>query len=194
MPAAGIALFLLLFLIAAALYPGGHQADPTGPGFSLLWNYWSDLLRGAAVNGEPNPAQPIALAGLFALVLSISTFWCLIPALFPDLPQAAHAVRAAGPVGALLTLLVFTPLHDLVIGASALLELSAMLVTLRCAHQRGERTVAASGAATLALAFATLAVWKTDALPGALPVAQKAAALAVFAWVIVASERARNAP
>ncbi len=62
LPLYGIFLFFLLYVVAASLYAGGSQVDKTAKGFSLMHNYWCDLLADKAQNDESNAAQPIAIS------------------------------------------------------------------------------------------------------------------------------------
>jgi len=64
-PIIGILLFTLCYLVAALLYPGGSQANKTSIGFTWINNYWCNLLNDTAMNGQPNPARPMAIAGMF---------------------------------------------------------------------------------------------------------------------------------
>ena len=47
-PIASVALFVGLYFVAAALYPGGTRAEPSRVGFSFADNYWCDVLDGPA--------------------------------------------------------------------------------------------------------------------------------------------------
>ncbi len=45
---------LLALPISILTYTGGTSADPNSPGFSMLYNFFSDLGRTIAYSGEPN--------------------------------------------------------------------------------------------------------------------------------------------
>ncbi|MFN7116301.1 MAG: hypothetical protein ACK4TA_05840, partial [Saprospiraceae bacterium] len=53
-PLVGIVLFLVLYIVAAFYYPGGSNADHSAKGFSIVHNYWCDLLAIGAKNGQIN--------------------------------------------------------------------------------------------------------------------------------------------
>src|SRR5829696_8591889 len=74
-PLAGIMLFVILYIFAAILYPGGSQADKRSIGFSWLNNYWCNLVNEKAINGQVNIAQPLAIFAMFILGLSLAVFW-----------------------------------------------------------------------------------------------------------------------
>ena len=61
-------LFVVLTFIAMFLYPGGTLTDPTTTGYSFCQNFFSDLGRLQARNGQPNPAS----AMLFTTALTLA--------------------------------------------------------------------------------------------------------------------------
>ncbi len=77
----GVFIFIVLYFIAAFLYPGGSTADKASGSFSLLNNYWFDLLSYKAKGGENNISRPIAITAMVVLCLSLSVFWYHLPQL-----------------------------------------------------------------------------------------------------------------
>lgn len=73
-PFTGILLFILLYLLAALLYPGGSQVNSNSKGFSWLNNYWCNLLNYKAINGEYNAGRNAANFGMFILAATLSVF------------------------------------------------------------------------------------------------------------------------
>ncbi|MFT3824495.1 MAG: hypothetical protein QM731_11265 [Chitinophagaceae bacterium] len=123
-------LFVLLYIIAALLYPGGSQFDPQAKGFSVLHNYWCNLLNVQALNGTPNTARPVAIAAMIVLCLSLSLFWYLFPAC-TDLPvYFRKAIRISGTLGMLIAIFLFANLyHDVVINIAGVAALMALIGT-----------------------------------------------------------------
>ena len=78
-PIFGTMLFVMLYIIATLLYPGGSQVDKASVGFSWINNYWCNLLNENAINGQPNPAKPVAMTGMLILCLTLIFFWFLFP-------------------------------------------------------------------------------------------------------------------
>lgn len=66
----GFALSILCLVMASHHYPGGSPKDPNSIGFSWTENYISDMLEYKAVNGDDNPARPLAVAGSVLMGLS----------------------------------------------------------------------------------------------------------------------------
>jgi len=73
-PLFGALLFIIFYIIAITLYPGGSQADISSKGFSWMNNYWCNLLNEKAMNGEYNTARPFAIAGMLLLCISMAAF------------------------------------------------------------------------------------------------------------------------
>jgi len=68
--------FVVLTALAMLVYPGGTASDPTTRGYSFFTNFFSDLGRTQARNGEPNPLAAslffIALSGAGAVLIAFS--------------------------------------------------------------------------------------------------------------------------
>lgn len=107
---AGLALFLAL--VSIFLYPGGHPSNVHSEGFSLLHNYWCNLLDPIAINGENNIGRNYAIgAGLLGSLAIFISMWSLAR-LHLSKPIAHHAAvtgLGSAMVGATL---LFTPWHN----------------------------------------------------------------------------------
>ena len=64
----GCGLFVLLTVIAMTTYPGGTYTDGTTVGYNFFHNFFSDLGRVTAPNGQPNTVSMI----LFFTALTIT--------------------------------------------------------------------------------------------------------------------------
>ena len=67
----GIGIFVILYISAANLYPGGSVVDPNTEGYDWFHNYWCDLMYKNSLNGESNLARPTAISGWGILCISI---------------------------------------------------------------------------------------------------------------------------
>lgn len=129
-PVYGGVLFVLLYITAALLYPGGSQQYPHAKGFSWIHNYWCNLLNYEAINGAHNTARPVAIAAMIVLCISLAAFWYYFPAC-TDLPAwFRKAIRISGVAGMAIALLLFANLyHDAVINIAGIAALVALLGT-----------------------------------------------------------------
>lgn len=114
-PILGTGIFLLLYIIATLLYPGGSQVDKNSIGFSWINNYWCNLLNKNAINGQFNPAKPVALTGMFILCLTLTFFWFI----FSKLVNVGKFLKLVIPISGALAMIVafflFTGInHDII--------------------------------------------------------------------------------
>ena len=130
LPVWGTLLYIILYLIAAGLYPGGSDIDKTSRGFSWLHNYWCELMASVAQNGEANRARVIAITAMFVLAISLGLFWYYVPLLFSGNRKGSLIMRYCG-IGSMMALpLFFTGNHDLTINIAGVLGCTAIIILL----------------------------------------------------------------
>jgi hypothetical protein len=119
-PIFGNFLFIILYIIAALLYPGGSLADKTSIGYNWTENYWCNLLYDKAINGQANTAKPVAVAAMLVLCISLSVFWIVFPALSQLKIYHRLIIQIAGTVSMITAFLLLTNIdHDLSINISS---------------------------------------------------------------------------
>ena len=76
-----LGVFVIAMTAACLSYPGGSWTLPSAEGFSLLRNFWCDLLRARAINGGDNAAgKQLAIVAFAALGLALWPFWWIAAA------------------------------------------------------------------------------------------------------------------
>lgn len=111
----GTLLFVLLYFISTLYYPGGSQIDKKSSGFSWVNNYWCNLLNETAINGQANPAKPIALIGMFVLCLTLSFFWFIFPRQISISKNLRLVIQVSGMLAMTVASFLFTNInHDLI--------------------------------------------------------------------------------
>jgi hypothetical protein len=121
----GIFLFILCFLIAVYLYPGGSIENSEAIGFCWNSNFWCDLIRPIAKNGLENVASPFGLASLISLCGACILIFMRIDSLF-SIVRYKKTMKSLGLFSILSASAVFTPLHHVAIilsGASGVIPL-----------------------------------------------------------------------
>jgi hypothetical protein len=114
-PVIGIAIFVILYLLATRYYPGGSQADRTSVGFSWANNYWCNLLDKKAINGSENISRPIAMMGMLVLLLSLSVFFYVVP-YYSEINDRLKRMTIFSGITCVATVLFLeTGYHDLVL-------------------------------------------------------------------------------
>jgi hypothetical protein len=183
-PAVSAGGFACLYVVSACLYPGGTRRDATRVGFSVIDNYWCDLVQATTYGGRRNPGQPVALAAMVVLCAGLSALWWTVPTLFRHAPWRCRIVRSAGLASAVLTPMVGTARHDLVVDAAGLFGVVAFVATMSATPSGGGRASMVLSGSTLLLALATFGVWQTGVGLGLLPLVQKAAFGAFLVWIV----------
>lgn len=131
LPIFGTILFVILYITATFYYPGGSQIDKNSKGFSLLNNYWCNLLNETAINGSLNPAKPIALAGLIILCLTLAIFWIMFPKHINQGKAINFSIQISGLLSMAIAFLLFTNIdHDLVTNLASFFGILATIGTL----------------------------------------------------------------
>lgn len=175
LPLLGISLFLLLFLLAASLYPGGSDNDRISKGFSLINNYWCDLMGKWAKNGMPNPAQPIAITAWIILCFSLCLFWVFLPRLFLYTNINHKIIQFAGVCSSLTGLFIFTEAHDRIINISAFFGAIAMIAMVLELKTGKLYDLFGLGVLCFVLALINYIMFATNLLVAKMPVIQKIA-------------------
>jgi hypothetical protein len=129
-PLAGIAAFVVLYIIAAHYYPGGSDLYPKQAGFDWTYNYWCDLLAATSKNGNHNPGRIFSLTGTIFLFLSLAVFWYHLPVFFHERKLNTFLIRYTGTLAMFLLIFMFTRFHDDVISLAGIISAIPMSATL----------------------------------------------------------------
>ena len=182
-PFIGSLLFVILYIIAALLYPGGSGADKAAIGYNWTNNYWCNLLSEKAINGQTNTARPVAITAMFILGLSLSTFWILFPALSQLKKYHKLLIQFAGTACMLTSFLLLTSIdHDLTINTSSAFGLIAMFGTLIALYQLKWKWLFAVGLFNLLLVALNNYLYHSNEMMY-LPVVQKISFLSFLGWI-----------
>jgi hypothetical protein len=173
LPLVGSFLFLVLYAIAAHLYPGGSQADADAKGFSWLHNYWCNLLAEKAINGQANGGQFYGYASLAVLLVTLSVFWAVAATQLKFTGRNKIVLLACGAASMLLLPFLPTTLHDEVINCAAFLGLVAMGLIYARIYKNGWHGLFAFGLCNLLLVGLNNYVYYSPSLLQYLPVVQK---------------------
>jgi len=181
-PLIGSFLFIILYIIAALLYPGGSGANKTAIGYSWTNNYWCNLLSEKAINGQINTARPVAVTAMFILGLSLSSFWIQFPTLIQLKRYYKLLIQLAGTVSMLTSFLLLTSIdHDLVVNTSSAFGLIAMIGTLIALYQLKWKWLFAIGFFDLLLIALNNYLYHSNEMIY-LPVVQKISFLFFLSW------------
>jgi hypothetical protein len=187
LPVWGILLFMLLYVVAALLYPGGSDADKTTTGFSWQNNYWCELMASYAQNGKPNTARPVAILAMIVLAVSLIIFWNNIAGLFAYPKSSSRVTQYCGTGSMLVLPFLFTGLHDPVINIAGLLGCIAIISLLTNLYKHKMHLPFYMGIFCLLLCGINNYVYYSKDLLHSLPVIQKISFLIFLLWFILLS-------
>jgi hypothetical protein len=181
-PITGSFLFIILYVIAALLYPGGSGTDKTTIGYSWTDNYWCNLLNEKAINGQTNEARPVAITAMFILGLTLSAFWILFPVIAKLKKYHRLLIQIAGIVGMMASFLLLTRIdHDIAINTSSAFGLIAMLGTMIALYQLKWKGLFTLGLFDLLLTALNNYLYHTEQMMY-LPIIQKITFLSFIIW------------
>lgn len=130
LPTVGILFFLIFYIYASTLYPGGSQFNRNSDSFSWWGNYWCDLLRKKAYNGMPNISRPFAIASTFSLCFGVGIFYYLFPSHFMMRKFWRRVVKLLGVTSMIFAFFLFTDKHDIMLSIAGVLGIIALIGTL----------------------------------------------------------------
>jgi membrane-associated HD superfamily phosphohydrolase len=116
---------MLLFTIAVLVYPGGTYEDKNAEGFNWTKNYISNLFEATALNGSENSSRTWAYFGVFFYSITCAVFFVNMSRKIPD-KGSANVIKYMGILTMPVTLLIATPLHNLMLNISNLLFWTCM--------------------------------------------------------------------
>ncbi|MBO6606116.1 hypothetical protein [Psychroserpens sp.] len=133
LPTFGILIFVLLYIYAAAIYPGGSPADPNSIGFDWFQNLWCNLMEEKAINGQDNPARTVSLFAIVVLGLSMTIFFFLFAKYFEKHTIWKRVIVITGVLSMVSAAFIFTSYHDImttILSLSGLIGISSILRAL----------------------------------------------------------------
>ena len=182
-PVVGTVVFVILYIVAALLYPGGSQADKAAKGFSWLHNYWCNLLNDNAINGELNPAKPVAMAGMYALCITLSFFWLFFPLYVSIGKIAKRTIQVSGVLAMVIALFLFTSLHDVVTNLASGFGVVAVTGVFIALYKNKRYILFGFGIFNLLLVALNNYVYYTAGMLVYLPVVQKISFASFLIWI-----------
>jgi hypothetical protein len=182
-PLVGTIVFILLYLIATLLYPGGSQHDRNAEGFSWTHNYWCNLLNEKAINGKSNPARPVALLAMFVLGTSLVIFWMLFAGFAGFGNRAKTAISLSAVSAMVFGMFIFTSHHDIFVNAAVLCTLVALAATFIGLYRKKWYKLFYSGLLNIILIVINNILYYTPGLIRYLPVVQKITFLFFLVWI-----------
>lgn len=193
-PAAGSVVFLLLYFVSAALYPGGSQHSKADAGFSWQHNYWCNLLNADGLNGHPNPGQSFAIAGMVVLAVSLLWFWVISAIYFYSSKFLRSVFVGCGILSVLLLTQLSSLYHDEIISVASFFGLLATGSVFAGLYRKRWRLLFWFGVFNLFLVGVNNYLYYTEGMMVHLPLIQKFTFLSWLLWICFVSTRIYQQP
>ena len=184
LPLIGMLLFILCYLIAALVYPGGNWSDYQQPGFSIRNNYLCDLLDYKALNGEINPARHWSRAALWSLCIGLGTLWYYLPGLFTSKKYPVFLMWISGLLAFFSVVFLYSGTHDFTLRLTGVLGSIAFISCLINLMEARQYRLFCWGGAVLLLFLANYYSYETRVLVAYLPLLQKLTFLLGIGWFV----------
>jgi phage shock protein PspC (stress-responsive transcriptional regulator) len=189
LPGIGIILFVICYIIAAILYPGGSQFNAGSKGFSIMHNYWCNLLNENAINGEYNPGRPVAMLGMGFLSAAIILFWYFLPIHLQRSPLRRVAVQVSGALAGIAGFFIFGDAHDVLINLAFLSGLVALAETFIGLYTLKWKVLFGFGIFNLLLIVLNNILFYNKDLLYFLPLVQKFSFFSFLMWMFLVNLR-----
>lgn len=174
----------MLYIVAALLYPGGSQVDKNAVGFSWMNNYWCNLLNENAINGQHNPAKPVAVTGMFILCLTLTLFWFLFASHININRRLRVVIKTAGTLAMTIAFFLFTSInHDLITNLASIFGLTATVGVFVGLFKAKWLRLFTFGLLNILFVVLNNYVYYTKGLIIYLPVIQKVSFASFLIWV-----------
>jgi hypothetical protein len=189
LPLWGSLLFLFLYFIATLYYPGGTYQDKNAAGFSWTQNYWCNLLNEKAINGQENIARPIAFVAMGVLCSTLIIFWYFFPIIAGFKAKWKYMIQMSGFMSMLISIFIFTNLHDIIINVAGLFGLIALTGTLIGLRKLRWHVLFYIGLLLIILIGLNNFMYHLNSMMYYLPVVQKITFLIFILWICLITIR-----
>ena len=183
----GTLIFVILYVMASLLYPGGSQADVNSKGFSWINNYWCNLLNEKAINGQQNAAKPIAIVAMFILCLTMVIFWYIFPKQAGFKKTGRLSIQISGTLAMIIGMFLFTDLHDTIVNIASLCGLVATAGTFIGLYKLKWKGLFWLGILNLIFIIVNNILYYGEGLRSYLPIVQKNTFLFFLLWICLIS-------
>ncbi len=182
-PLFGILVYTFLYFFATMFYPGGSQFDKNSIGFSWTQNYWCNLLDEKAINGQSNPAKPIAITAMLFLCTALIIFWYIFPRHVNISKSLRLIIQVSGFMSMAIGMFLFTGLHDIIVNLATLAGIIAVTGTIISLRKNNWNWLFWMGIFNFFLVVVNNIFYYGDGLLFYLPVIQKFTFLFFLLWI-----------
>ncbi len=184
-PLLGMVSFVVLYIMAALVYPGGSVAYPQQNGFNFWNNYLCDLLDEFALNGELNTARFYARYALTILCTSLLLLWFYLPKLFAKTTLNQHIMWVSGLLSLLVVFFLAAQIHDEIVRIAGVFGVIAFISSSVELYKAGYVKLCMLGFSCLLIFLVNYYIYETGMYLRSLPVIQKVTFVCCLLWFLV---------
>jgi len=180
----GIVSFLILFIFATTLYPGGSHVDTNAQGFDWKHNYLCNLMHLEGINGEPNAGFAFVALAIALLFSSMLIFFFQFAEFIAQRTIWKKVIKTGGTLAMIAAALIFTPYHDLmtiIASVFGLFVITGLLIELHYSNLFSYKIL---GYLCLILMAMNNIIYNSSFLIEWLPILQKITFLIVLIWIL----------
>lgn len=126
-PIAGMAVYLVVFTLAALDYPGGSENQTVAEGYSFFHNFLCDVMNPVTQGGVVNNARGLAIVAHLILSITMISFFYILPEIFEVRNTRTKLIRGFGVLSMTVFIFMFTTYHDSIVTWTAVLGTFALV-------------------------------------------------------------------
>lgn len=184
LPTIGIFIFVVLFIFASQLYPGGSQADLNSLGFDWRNNYWCNLMRENGLNGVQNQARPVAITAIAILCSSMILFFFQFANYFEKNSKWNTAIKISGALAMISAVFIFTKYHDIMTSILSICGLVVIVGMIRALHKNKLTFFKVVGVFCIVIIATNNLFYYNEDLIKYSPLVQKGAFILILSWTV----------
>lgn len=183
-PLVGVLSSVILFIVAAAYYPGGTLESADTVGYDWTRHFISTLFAPKSLNGAANPSRDFAIPAALIICISLAVIFKGVSLKTPS--KAMRSTIEIGGIGSMVYafLAVATPMHDVLVTVGLVFFLVAVLATLQVLYTAGQTKLVFFGMSSLALKLVSAVIYYGNVFFVVLPVVQKLAFIVSVGWLL----------
>ena len=184
LPLIGMAMFIILYIVSAILYPGGSWKFQEAEGFSFWHNYLCDLLDEYAINGQLNTARYVSRAALGFLCGGLLLLWYHFPNFFEKNSTNQKVMWSSGILALVTTCFLSSGTHDFTVRLAGLFGSIAFISCFIELFRNRSYRLFYFGIFCLIIFVVNYYVYETGIFIRALPIIQKITFLSFISWFV----------
>ncbi len=185
LPMIGMGLFILFYIAAALVYPGGSWNDTQASGFSFWNNYLCDLLDQYAINGQLNDARHFARISLGFLCGALLLLWYYLPSLFPKKSINRSIMWTSGILALGTTCFLSSGTHDVTVRIAGFFGVIAFISCFVELYKVQRYGLFYLGIWCLLIFVINYYIYETGNLIQGLPIIQKVTFVCCISWFMI---------